>query len=72
MTGKEPIIYKFTFYGCVHPWCSEGEPDLEGKIEEALCYVDDLQQLTKLEVTEHTIKENPTPKRKTAKRKARK
>jgi len=68
----EPTVYKFTFYGCAHPWVStEGEIDLPEQVDEALCYVDGLQQITKLEVTEHTLKEKPqnktqnTKKRKT-------
>ena len=59
----EPTVYKFTFYGCAHPWVStEGEVNLPEQVEEALCYVDHLQQMTKLEATELTLKEKPQSK----------
>ena len=54
----EPKVYKFTFYGCAHPWTeTESEIDLPAQVEEALCYVDYLQQMTKLEATELTLEE---------------
>ena len=65
----EPTVYKFTFYGCAHPWVStEGEVDLPEQVVEALCYVYGLQQMTKLEVTELTLKEKPKPRRKAVKK----
>jgi len=66
---KEPTIYKFTFYECAHPWAAtESEVDLPAHVEEALCYVDHLQQMTKLEATELTLKEKPKPRRKAVKK----
>ena len=66
---KEPTVYKFTFYGCAHPWVdTEGEVDLPAQVEEGLCYVDSLQQMTKLESTELTLKEKPKPRRKAVKK----
>ena len=65
----EPTVYKFTFYGCAHPWAAtEGKVDLPEQVDEALCYVDGLQQMTKLEVTELTLKEKPKPRRKAVKK----
>ena len=53
----KPKVYKFTFYGCAHPWTEESEIDIPAQVEEALCYVDYLQQMTKLEATELTLEE---------------
>lgn len=66
---KEPTVYKFTFYGCAHPWGKpKGDADLKDQVEESLCYVDALQQMTKLEVTELSLKEKPKPRRKAVKK----
>jgi|TARA_R110002051_G_scaffold210324_1_gene275921 hypothetical protein len=63
---KEPTVYKFTFYGCAHPWvATESLPE---QVDEALCYIDGLQQMTKLEVTELSLKEKPKPRRKAVKK----
>ena len=62
----EPTVYKFTFYGCTHPWVDT--ENLPEQVDEALCYVDGLQQMTKLEFTEHTLKEKPKPRRKAVKK----
>ena len=46
----EPTIYKFEFYAQVHPWLAEDfKKDLKEQVDEALCYVDELQQLTKIQ-----------------------
>ncbi len=59
----EPTIYKFEFYAQVHPWLAEDfKKDLKEQVDEALCYVDELQQLTKIQVTEYSLKAKPVRK----------
>ena len=66
---NEPQIYKFTFYGCVHPWATDEEKkDLAGEVEEVLCHVHGLQQITKLEASDMELREKPKAKRKTPKK----
>jgi len=58
----EPTIYKFEFYAHKCPWLDKPENDLTKIVEEALCYADDLQQITKVQVTEYSLKAKPVRK----------
>lgn len=66
--STKPTVYKFTFYGCTHPWIvdSKDKVDVAEQVEEALCYVDGLLQMTKLEATKMNLTE--TTKRKHSKK----
>tara|TARA_B100000902_G_C27101575_1_gene809064 strand:+ start:161 stop:349 length:189 start_codon:yes stop_codon:yes gene_type:complete len=54
MKTEKKIIYKFEFYGIHHHWLDE--KDLIEQIEEALCYVEELNQLTELKAIECVLK----------------
>jgi len=57
---KKAKLYKFTFYGAPSHWC-ELEPtgkEIKEKIEEAISYVDELNQVTKVQVTKQSVKDS--------------
>tara|TARA_R110002020_G_scaffold350065_3_gene563529 strand:- start:26 stop:208 length:183 start_codon:yes stop_codon:yes gene_type:complete len=53
----KPIIYKFTFYGCVHPLNNEEktQKDLESELEDLIWCHESLQVLTPLKITKHKL-----------------
>jgi len=55
----KPKIYKFTFYGAVHPMDRKNKSlkDLRREIDEMMWSVPSMQPLSELEVTEHKLKE---------------
>ena len=60
MKIKKPKLYKFTFYGTPSHW-PDKEPDVKEilkNVEECLCYVDDLNQVTKVQLTKQSIKDS--------------
>ena len=53
----KPTIYKFTFYGCVHPLNKEKktQEDLQREIDDLIWCTESLQVVTPLEVTKHKL-----------------
>lgn len=53
----KPKVYKFTFYGCVHPMASISKKQLQDNVENCIWSVEDLQLVKELKVTEYKISE---------------
>tara|TARA_A100001391_G_scaffold197367_1_gene177380 strand:+ start:197 stop:397 length:201 start_codon:yes stop_codon:yes gene_type:complete len=55
----KPKIYKFTFYGAVHPMDRKNKSlkDLRKEIDDMMWSVSSMQPLSELEVTKHKLKE---------------
>jgi hypothetical protein len=58
MKIKKPELYKFTFYGTHSCWADKVKLDqLVDKIEESLCYVYTLNQVTKVQVVKQSVED---------------
>ena len=54
---KKPKVYKFTFYGCVHPMsANRTKADLIEQVDDAIWYCQSMTILKELEVEEYKLK----------------
>lgn len=63
-TKNEPTIYKFEFYAHRCPWIDATETECIEQVEEVLMHLQGLQQMSKVEVTEYSLKAKPTTRKK--------
>tara|TARA_R110002051_G_scaffold313659_3_gene389944 strand:+ start:460 stop:639 length:180 start_codon:yes stop_codon:yes gene_type:complete len=58
MKTKKPELYKFTFYGSHSCWADKVKLNqIVDKIEESLCYVDTLTQVTKVQAIKQSVED---------------
>ena len=57
ITMKKPKVYKFTFYGCVHPMsANKTKADLIEEVDDAIWSCQSMTILKELEVEEYKLK----------------